>query len=407
MAEGVDSSREAVGRIDAGAIVNSEEKSADDKFNASIESLDLNSSSDLSDCGGPVYDLGDLSCLPPEIIQKVMVHLDARFLLTCLSCVCKTFYQLVNDKTTWRLRVAKLSDKNYPIFQGAHPIRLLPAVGGRLLRFAEFWEMLDPDSWVLQTISEGYKIEFSATPPVTGLMKAAPVPQDPAQRLAVEKEMDDLSKRAIRKASPGEFPNLYRSSFILTPKKPDTWRPILNLKRLNKQFICPCRFRMETLAAIIPSLRGNLWATSFDLKDAYLHIPIHLGDQRFLAFKHKGIDYVFQAMPFGLSTAPHVFTRITRSVTAFLRWRGIMVFAYLDDWLIVSCSPQESVRDTKFTTALLRLLGWVINEEKSSLFPAQHLTYLGANLNLQEGRIFPSEERLSTIIDLAEAILHG
>lgn len=117
MAEGVDSSREAVGRIDAGAIVNSEEKSADDKFNASIESLDLNSSSDLSDCGGPVYDLGDLSCLPPEIIQKVMVHLDARFLLTCLSCVCKTFYQLVNDKTTWRLRVAKLSDKNYPIFQ--------------------------------------------------------------------------------------------------------------------------------------------------------------------------------------------------------------------------------------------------------------------------------------------------
>lgn len=118
LAEGMEPSSEAAGRIDADAMVNSEEKSVDDKLNASIESLDLNSSSDLSDYGGPVYDLGDLSCLPPEIMQKVMVHLDARFLLTCLSCVCKTFYQLVNDRTTWRQRVAKLSDKNYPIFQG-------------------------------------------------------------------------------------------------------------------------------------------------------------------------------------------------------------------------------------------------------------------------------------------------
>lgn len=281
-------------------------------------------------------------------------------------------------------------------------------MGGRLLRFAENWEILDPDSWVLQTISEGYKIEFSSTPPVTGLRKVTPIPQDLSQKAALEGEIQDLLlKRAIRRASPGETRNLYRSSFFLTPKKPDTWRPILNLKPINKQFIRPRRFRMETLAAIIPSLKGNLWATSIDLKDAYLHVPIHPEDQRFLAFTYRDTDYVFQAMPFGLSTAPHVFTRITRSITAFLRRRGILVFAYLDDWLIVSRSPQESVRDTQFTTSLLRRLGWVINEEKSSLSPTQHLTYLGANLDLSVGMTFPSEERLSAILDLAGAILSG
>ena len=118
MARGISSSSESAGRTNADAIMNAEEESIVARLNASVESVDLSSSSDLSDYGDHVYDLGDLSCLPPEVMHKVFVHLDARFLLTCLSCVCKTFYQLVNDRTTWRLRVAKLSDKKYPIFQG-------------------------------------------------------------------------------------------------------------------------------------------------------------------------------------------------------------------------------------------------------------------------------------------------
>lgn len=290
--------------------------------------------------------------------------------------------------------------------KGAHPIRPLPAVGGRLLQFAEQWKILDPDNWVQRTISEGYKIEFSATPPTSGLWKTTPIPQDPSQRQALEKEIADLLyKRAIRKANQEEAPLLYRSSFFLTPKKPNTWRPILNLKPLNKQFIRPRRFRMETLASIIPSLGENLWATSIDLKDAYLHVPVHPSDQRFLAFNYQGVDFVFQAMPFGLSTAPHVFTRVTRAITAFLRRRGITVFAYLDDWLIVSRSRPEAQRDTEVTTTLLRRLGWIINLEKSSLNPSQNLVYLGARLDLLQGMLFASNERQAAVSDLAVEIL--
>ena len=216
--------------------------------------------------------------------------------------------------------------------KGAHPISLLPAVGGRLMLFAEQWKTLDPDKWVLRTVSEGYVIEFSSTPPSHGLWKTTPTPQDPSQRQALEKEIKDLLlKGAIREANQEEGPLLYRSSFFLTPKKPNTWRPILNLKPLNKQFIRPRRFRMETLAMIIPSLGENLWATTIDLKDAYLHVPIHPSDQRYLAFNYQGTDFIFRAMPFGLSTAPRVFTRVTRSILAHLRRKGILLFAYLDD----------------------------------------------------------------------------
>ena len=52
-------------------------------------------------------------------------------------------------------------------------------------------------------------------------------------------------------------------------------------------YVRPRRFRMETLAFIIPTLRRGMWAASPDLKDAYLHIPIAPASQRFLAFEYR------------------------------------------------------------------------------------------------------------------------
>ena len=45
-------------------------------------------------------------------------------------------------------------------------------------------------------------------------------------------------------------------------------------------------------------------ATSIDLKDAYLHIPINQDHQRWLRFHIKDQAYAFRCLPFGLSTAP-------------------------------------------------------------------------------------------------------
>ena len=44
--------------------------------------------------------------------------------------------------------------------------------------------------------------------------------------------------------------------------------------------------------------------------------------------------YQFRVLPFGLNTAPQVFTRLGHTVTAYLHRQGISVIPYLDDWLI-------------------------------------------------------------------------
>ena len=280
----------------------------------------------------------------------------------------------------------------------AHSTANLPAVGGRLLQFRQNWEIIFPDNWVSSVVNSGYLIEFSRLPPATGLMRVTPVPSDPAKRSALETEIRGLvDKRAVQIVHPSDAHNLIRSNFFLAPKKPNLWRPILNLKPLNKAYIKTKKFRMETLTSIIPTLSTGMWATSIDLKDAYLHIPIHKDHQRYLAFRYRGIDYSFQALPFGLATAPRVFSRVTRAVLAYLRRNGILLFAYLDDWLILGNSKVQASKDTQFVIQTLQDLGWVINWQKSSIVPSQQITYLGAHLDFKKGQAFPTPERAEAL----------
>jgi hypothetical protein len=67
---------------------------------------------------------------------------------------------------------------------------------------------------------------------------------------------------------------------------------------------------METIQRIAPLLWKGWWATSIDLTDAYFHVPIHPDYRHLFLFKYKEINFQFKAMPFGLATAPEIFTSI-------------------------------------------------------------------------------------------------
>ena len=59
---------------------------------------------------------------------------------------------------------------------------------------------------------------------------------------------------------------------------------------------------------------------SFDLKSGYRHVDISQEHQTFLGFSWRASDsgdelfYVFTVLPFGLSTAFHVFTKLSKSL---------------------------------------------------------------------------------------------
>ena len=81
-----------------------------------------------------------------------------------------------------------------------------------------------------------------------------------------------------------------------------------------------------------------MWTTSLGLTDAYFHIPISPKFRKLLRFVWEDRVYAFKKMPFGLSTAPVVFTRIFHAVVAHLHSQSIFIHSYLDDFLLKNMS---------------------------------------------------------------------
>lgn len=124
-------------------------------------------------------------------------------------------------------------------------------------------------------------------------------------------------------------------------------------------------------------LLPNTEMTTIDIEDAYLLIKIHPAYRRFLRFQWKGVIYEFTALPFGLSTAPFIFTKLLKVVTSFLREEGFESVVYLDDFLILGTSKASCRANTQAHINVLSSLGFIINFKKSELEPTRKIKYLG------------------------------
>jgi hypothetical protein len=246
-------------------------------------------------------------------------------------------------------------------------------------------------------VLSGYQIEFTAVPPRRPVKRVTRLPHDETKRQALLSEISELLLKQAIYRIPADARGGFWASFFLTKKKSGEWRPILNLKPLNA-FVKPQSFRMQTLKQVLQCPIKGCWTTSLDLKDAYLHVPIHTDHQRWLRFQIGDEAYAFRCLPFGLSTAPRVFTRVVTAVGEHLRCRGVNLCQYLDDWLIVSGSEEEARRHTDLVVETVERLGFIINRQKSHLTPTQQPVFLGASLDLVQGRARPSPERVVSMV---------
>ena len=141
-----------------------------------------------------------------------------------------------------------------------------------------------------------------------------------------------------------------------------------------------------------------------DLKDAYLSVPIHPSSQKYLQFSWEGQSWQFRALPFGLSSAPYVFTKLLKPVVSTLRKLGIRIILYLDDMLIMSRSKEETRRNLATTVELLIALGFIVNLKKSVLSPVQELEFLGFILNSHRMTIALPFQKLHSLGKMARQI---
>lgn len=126
---------------------------------------------------------------------------------------------------------------------------------------------------MLEIICTGYVISFTSLP--LTLLPSLSLFRGSSHEALLKQEIDHLLYLgAIERVLDAFWGRGVYSKYFLIQKRTEGWRPILDLRKLNK-FLRKQRFRMVTLASIIPELDEGDWFTALDLQDAYFHIPIH------------------------------------------------------------------------------------------------------------------------------------
>ena len=91
---------------------------------------------------------------------------------------------------------------------------------------------------------------------------------------------------------------------------------------------------------------------------------MHEDSTRFLGFEWEGQHYVFAVLPFGLSTAPWVFTTVMSNCVRFLRLKGVRLMVFLDDLIFANPTAREALGAAQLMLHILPRFGWLIHPTK-------------------------------------------
>ena len=259
------------------------------------------------------------------------------------------------------------------------------------------WEALPAGKWALGTIRSGFRLLWGPRRPPLSFHPPTFRPPGSAERASVlREEVEALVRKGAVELVPYPSPGFYGHLFCV-PKASGGWRPVLDLSALNR-FLLEVPFRMETVASIREAVRPGDWGASLDLTDAYFHVPIAKADRKWLRFVWEGQVFQFRALPFGLSLAPWVFTRIARELGTVLRSMGIRIRMYLDDWLVLADSQERCGRHMNTLLAATSHLGFLTNVGKSDLTPSQRFCYLGMQFDTVSFTVTPVQRRVDRLL---------
>jgi hypothetical protein len=169
-------------------------------------------------------------------------------------------------------------------------------------------------------------------------------------------------------------------------------------------------FKFEGLKDLSDLAERGDHAVSYDLMSGYYHVGLHPRSRTFVGFMWEGKYYVYNCLPFGLSTAPWVFSKVMRELVMLWRKEGIRVLPYLDDFLFMARGFWQCVRLARKVERYLVKAGLRINVPKCVTRPTQQLRQLGFDVDFVDGKFRVPVDRWEALREAAEGLVgarHG
>ena len=224
--------------------------------------------------------------------------------------------------------VSVLFDNKEEVFefeQDAAP----PPLKGRLKNHVTFWESINANRFIVEVIKSGYRIPFINTP-VSRYFPNNRSAFDHSQ--FVESAILELVKNSavVEVSSIPRVVSPLSVSISSSGKK----RLILDLRHVN-QYVWKQKIKFEDWRVFRTYVNKGEFLFSFDLKSGYHHVDIFPPHQTYLGFSwvFNGVTkyFCFTVLPFGLTSAPYIFTKLLRPLVKFWRFNGIKIVVYIDD----------------------------------------------------------------------------
>ena len=212
----------------------------------------------------------------------------------------------------------------------------------------------------------------------------------------------------------GQVGGLHVNRMGVVPKghTPGRWRLITDLSypegaSVNDGIqpeLCSLKYiTVESVAVKAQRLGKGTLLAKLDVKSAYRLVPVDPRDRHLLGIEWGGAQYVDGCLPFGLRSAPKIFTAVADALQWVMRNSGVsMVDHYLDDFVTMGPpSSPECRRNLDRILSVCADLGVPLAVDKLE-GPAQCLTFLGIELDTQAGVMRLPADKLSRIRDLLE-----
>ncbi len=284
----------------------------------------------------------------------------------------------------------------------------------RTEKWAE-WLAGHPDQafagYILRGLQQGFRVGFN---PGLCKLKARPMnmtsrdehPEVVAAYLEAEVAHGRLVPLEVGQA---DALGIHTSPFGVIPKKgkPNRWRLILDLSSphghsvndgISKDLSSFCYVSVDRVVNRVLELGKASWLAKMDVKQAYRNIAVHPADRYLLGMKWEGRTYVDATLPFGLRSAPLIFSAVADMLAWFMQVQGASWLAhYVDDFITVG-APQsmECGRNVEVMHAVCEEVGMPVEPEKDE-GPATTITFLGLEIDSIALEVRLPQEKLQSL----------
>lgn len=206
------------------------------------------------------------------------------------------------------------------------------SVKGRLRSHVEFWRnILKASDYVIDVVQNGYIIPFYETP-VSYLLKNNKSALEHCD-FVLGAITDLVHSGCVFKLEVHFIPYIVYPLSV-SVNSSGKKRLILDLSVMNR-YVWKEHFKFEDWSVAFEYLYPGGFMYKFDVISAYHHIDIAPSQQTFLGFSwiENGFTkyYVFTVLPFGLTSAPFIWTKCLRPIVKHIRENGIFFVLFLDE----------------------------------------------------------------------------